>query len=167
MDMIKLAIDLPQAYIIIKGKDLTALNLPVMADVVKIIDSIPNIAFEIELETYSPYKLAAMADLTIGCQTSLIDEVLSVGKPALIYDRLDFVNSFFGYEKYPVVIQTYEELHERTLCLMTGGIWMDPALFAEMRSDYYSAGNSVKTTPRLQLRNQLDQIYRTQLQCEQ
>lgn len=158
LDMIRLAIDFPHAHIVLKGKDTNATTLSQMQDIMSVIGMMPNISFETDLSTYSPSLMAAMADLAVACHTSLVDEMLAVGKPALIYDFIDHPTSHFGYDQYPVIVKTYQELRLRVAELIEGSPLMPSDMFAEMRQDYYSYGID-NLSARLRLHNRLEDIY--------
>lgn len=158
LDMVRLAIDFPEAYFVIKGKDTAACTLPVMQDVMAVIEALPNISIEAELETYSPYLMAAMADFAIACHTSLGDEMLAVGKPVIFYDPAAVIAGF-KYANYPVVANTYEEVRSRVADFVSGEPFMEPSQFAAMRSDLYSCCAD-EMQPRTRLRKKLDEIYR-------
>lgn len=159
LDMIGLASRLPSAYVVIKGKEVTAATLPAMRDIMEIIERMPNISVETDLATYSPSIMAGVADLTVACHTSLVDEVLAVGKPALTYDYCGFPTAFFDYDGYPFIVKTYSELLQRVSAIMQGEPFMDDVTLAELRRVYFSQ-DGTNETPRKRLKLILDDIYR-------
>jgi hypothetical protein len=157
-DMISMAEAFPGAYVVIKGKDTKATTLPVMRDLMATIDRMPNIAIETDLAQHSPALMASMADLTIACHTSLVDEILAVGRPALIYDFVGFPSGFFDYDGYPIIVTRKTELIERVAGIMQGRPLMRESQFCEMRREFYSY-DTTGLTPRARLRTILDDIY--------
>lgn len=138
-DMLRLAMTFPTAYVVIKGKDLSNLENPQLADVVARIAHQANIHIETELNKYLPAYMAAVADLGIALHTSLGDEMLASGKACLFYDRIDFLGSLYDYDGFPVVVRSFDEMAMRVGKMIDGGIggFMDKADFDAMRLRLY------------------------------
>lgn len=138
-DLLRLAEAFPTAYVVIKGKDLSNLENPHLADVVTRIARQGNIHIETELEKYLPAYMAAVADLGIALHTSLGDEMLASGKACLFYDRIGFLENLYDYDGFPVVVRTFDELATRVGKMIDGGIggFMNEGDFAAMRSRLY------------------------------
>lgn len=158
VDMIRLAVDYPEAYVVIKSKDTTATTLPTMHDIMRIIKIMPNIEFEVNNDEFSPSLMAAMADFAVGCHTSLLDEVMAIGKPAITYDFVGHPTGYFDYDDYPMIVTTYDELRSKVAKVLRGDSLMDPIQFAAMRRDYYSV-DDCGISPRARLHTRLDAIY--------
>jgi len=86
-DMIKLAINFPNVYIIIRGKDDRWCNMEVFEDIYSIIKSMDNIDVSRNFEDLNvSYQLVRDADLVIGRYTSLMEESVAYGVPAISCD---------------------------------------------------------------------------------
>jgi len=136
-DMIRLAVALPGIYLVIKGRDLVNNTHPEFVDLIDLIETLPNITIETDLETYTPAKMAALVDAALALYTSIGDEMLAAGKPVIFYDFFGFPTPFFAYEGYPVIVNNYTELEERMTRILTEGNVMDAQQFEQMRNRLY------------------------------
>lgn len=136
-DMIRLAKEFPQVYIVIKGRDNSSL-IPAMEEACREVESMPNMSIERDHASYPPAMMAATADLTVACHTSLVDELLAAGRPAISYDFCGFPSGLFDYDGYPIIAYTYEQLKERVSMFLADGKFMDSEQFQNMRRDFYN-----------------------------
>lgn len=157
-DMIRLAAEFPQIHVVVKGRDNSS-QIPAMEDVCKAIEGMPNMSIERDHETYPPSVIAAAADLTVACHTSLVDELLAAGRPAISYDFCGFPTGLFDYDGYPMIVRNYEELRGRILQFLTDGQFMDDAQFAQLRRDFYDVIPG-ESSPREKLHGHLERILR-------
>ena len=148
-DIIRLSHRFQDAFFVIKGKNSDFCNIPVFEDLVKIMESLPNIMIEKDIQTYTPQKVVFYADAAIAMQTSLADEMLAAGKPVLFYDYLGLPTPYFDYEGYPVIVHDFEELSHRLQDII-GGNFIDEKQFSEMRKRFYNDSFDGKIKQRLQ-----------------
>jgi len=86
-DLIKLSAIFPDIYIIIRGKNDTWCSMPIFEDIYNIIDNIDNIEVNREFDRLNvSYQLVKDADLVIGRYTSLMEESVAYGVPAISCD---------------------------------------------------------------------------------
>jgi hypothetical protein len=124
-DMISLARDLPEIYVIIRGKNADWMSLPAFAGIVETISRMDNIHVDHTYDRYNvSYELCANADLVIAKHTSLGDECLSVGIPVLFHDYTHnspcVVASAFDYGAADVMCFDYPALLRRTKVALAG-----------------------------------------------
>ena len=161
-DLIRLALEFPNIYIIIRGKNDEWCNISYFQDVYDIIQNMPNMEVNRNYEEFNvSYKLAAVADSVIAKHTSLGDECLAAGKPVLFYDfavNADKIEStLFEYEGYPVFIHSYKELRDRLDQIVNHGFFMNEEQFSRMRRRFYGGSSDGKVKERLH--QYLMQIY--------
>lgn len=109
-DMIQIAKYFPNAYFAIKGKNTNILKNPNFIELINEIKKLPNIAFEEDLDTYSPYLMAHLCDACIALHTSLGDEILAAGKPVVFYDWFGYPTPFFNYKRKKIIAENQTEL---------------------------------------------------------
>ena len=160
-DIIRLAHRFQNTYFVIKGKNSEFCDIPVFEDLVKIMETLPNIMIEKDIQTYTPQKVVSYADAAIALHTSLGDEMLAAGKPVLFYDYYGVPTPYFDYEGYPVIVYDYDELSNRLQDIIDGN-FMDEKQFSEMRKRFYNDSFDGKIKERLHVH--LMDIYR---QCSE
>jgi len=158
IDMIKLASNNPSIYIIIKGRNTSITSHPEFYGLLDVINNMPNIRVETNISEYTPSKMIAIADAAIALYTSMGDEMLAVGKPVLFYDYFGMPSSYFDYENYPVIVNSYDELEYRVNKIVNEGYFMDSDLFDTMRNRLYG-GISNKNIKSI-LNQHLESIYK-------
>lgn len=109
-DLIRLALEFPSLYIVIKGKLPESYKSHYISDIVEKINSIENIDIELDLEKYNPYYIGEKADLTIACHTSLADELLAAGRKVIFYEISDYMEIYFDYDNLPIIVKDYKAL---------------------------------------------------------
>lgn len=86
-DMMKIADAYPDSFIIVRAKNAAWVNDARLAGIVGAVRSRNNMAISTDYSRMAEsYRLCANADLVIGKATSLVDECLAVGIPAVIHD---------------------------------------------------------------------------------
>jgi hypothetical protein len=133
-DLIRIALDFPTVYIVIKGKGTESYRSPYIEDIIK---KIENIDVEFDLDTYNPSYLIEKADLTIACQTSLADELLAAGRSVVLYDLSDYLNTFFNYGNLPIIVSNYSELRYH-VDNFVNEIYLDAAKIRRIQKELYS-----------------------------
>jgi len=145
-DIIRLAKMHLDTHFVIRGKNDHWCSMPHFSDVMKQIDSSPNIEVSHNYEVLNlSYIMVAAADLVIGRQSSLGDEAMSVGIPVLFHDwtplRQTNISEVCSYDEYPVYVHSFDELAKRTQDILSGGKFMDEQLFTQMQEELYSASS--------------------------
>jgi hypothetical protein len=135
--LIRIALDFPTVYIVIKGKGTESYRSPYIEDIIKKIETIENIDVEFDLDTYNPSYLIEKADLTIACQTSLADELLAAGRSVVLYDLSDYLNTFFNYGNLPIIVSNYSELRYH-VDNFVNEIYLDAATIRRIQKELYS-----------------------------
>jgi hypothetical protein len=115
LDIIRLALDRSDVDFLVRGKNIDWLDDPFFADVVAIINLIPNLDVDRSYsELNRSYNLAAEADCIVAKHTSLGDECLAVGKPVVFHDwsknSIGYAKSFNAYGGLPVFACNYVSL---------------------------------------------------------
>jgi hypothetical protein len=157
-DIIKLAIEIPGLYVVIRGKNDNWCNMEEFQDLYEMIGNLKNIEVNRNYNEFNvSYKLAAVADVVIvNKYTSIGDECLAAGIPVLYHDytrSLPYgmgMSLLFDYEGLPVYVSCYEDMKTRVLKIINGSGYMDPAAFASMRQRYYHSAFDGKIRERLQ-----------------
>lgn len=86
-DLIKLAVSFPDVYIIIRGKNDEWCDMEIFSDIYNIIQEIDNIEVNRDFDRFNvSYQLVKDSDLVIGRYTSLMEESLAYGVPAISCD---------------------------------------------------------------------------------
>src|SRR5207247_1114874 len=86
-DMLRMAADIPSAFIVCRFKYADWTLLPRFATIVAEIESRENLTISTEYDKpFFSYGLCAHSDLVIAKPTSLADECLAVGIPVLFHD---------------------------------------------------------------------------------
>lgn len=138
LDMIRLAVQMPECHIIIRGKNLKWLEVEAFQDIARVIAILPNIEIDKNYERMNQsYRLCAKADLIIAKHTSLADECISVGKPVLVHDYVHnssvLVGTAFNYFDAPFFCSSPEELFAGIRRFLRTGHVMDPAAYENIR----------------------------------
>jgi len=76
----------PKLLFQIKGLNTDFLDIPQYADIVFEINKTENLEVITDLQYWTPARVAATADFAIVLHTSLMDEMLQVGKPVILFD---------------------------------------------------------------------------------
>lgn len=135
--LIKLALEVPEIYIVIKGKSNASYKSRFISDLVDRINRIENIKIELDLKKYNPYYLSQKADLTIACHNSLADELLAAGKPVIFYEGSDLMKTIFDYHHLPIIVTNYKELKCRVENFLNG-VYLDESVIKTLQEEYYS-----------------------------
>jgi hypothetical protein len=148
-DIINLSIAIPEAFFVIKGKNTDIIDNPEFRKIISQIEALPNLMIETDLETYTPEKMASIADAGIAMYTNYADEFLAAGKPMFIYDFFGFPKQYFDYEGLPVVVDTYPELKDRVGRFVRKQEYMDAKQLAQMQTRFYENSYDGKVINRL------------------
>jgi|GEM_PF-2216746 hypothetical protein len=161
-DMIRLAMEMPSLYIIIRGKDDKWCEIPSFKETYDIVASLPNM--EINREYDQPnvsYMLTGAADLLVVRHTSIGDEALAAGIPVLFYDFTKnaekVISSLFDYEKHPVFVYSYQQLRNRVEKIIEKTEFMPEDEFEKMRKRFY--GGEFNGTVKNKLHSWLMKIF--------
>ena len=162
IDLIKLAIAMPEIKIVIRGKNDDWCSIPYFTDVYELVSNIPNLEINRDYSKYNiSYKLLSTADLVIAKHTSIADEALAAGVPVLFYDFSPsfgkVVSAMFDYQNYPVFVYSYDQLHSRVDEAINHSNYMDEEQFKKMRKYYYGDFFDGKVKDRLHV--ELNRIY--------
>ena len=120
-DLILLAKKFTDLYIVIKPKEYVLDKIPEFSEIVEKISRIPNLEIETNLELYTPAKMIAWADLAIGLYSSILEEMISVGKDAIIYDFINMPTPYFDFRPYGFVSENYSQLEQMTQKFLNNG----------------------------------------------
>lgn len=134
--VLRLAVERPNVHLVIRGKNARWLTLPAFEDLAAVAKALPNVWVNTDYSRHNvSYELAAWADIVIGRYSSMLDEILFAGKPALVLDYLQ--NGQDGSWRrlddragLPVFVSGYDDLLARLDALMAG---TDPLLGEECR----------------------------------
>ncbi|MDQ7822509.1 MAG: hypothetical protein RDV48_06905 [Candidatus Eremiobacteraeota bacterium] len=135
-DLIKLSVEFPDLYIVIKGKEIESYKSHYIADIVEKIEGLPNMEIETDLDKYNPYYIGEKADLTIACHTSLCDELLAAGRKVIFYEATDYMETYFTYEDLPIIVKDYEVLRNNVKYFIEG-VYLDSKRIERLKA-YYS-----------------------------
>lgn len=124
-DMIRLATDMPDAFIILRYKMIDWMELPIFTETIQKIKSTDNLIISTEYDAnLVSNDLCAHSDLVIAKHNSLADECLSVGIPVLFHEYAHNTNRImadsFDYSPTRVMCFNYEELRQRAQIILTG-----------------------------------------------
>lgn len=124
-DLCNLAVQFPQANIIIRGKDSNWTSNKFFDDVLSRIEKISNIFINNDFdEIGEQYKLGSSADLVIAKHTSIADELIAIGKQIIFYDFLPnskkVISNEFNYKNTNVFAYSYNELVQMTEIAING-----------------------------------------------
>jgi hypothetical protein len=124
-DMLRLAKELSDVFIILRYKDIDWLKLPRFGASLAKIRSSENMTISVDyVEPFVSSKLCAHSDLVIAKPTSLADECLSIGIPVLFHGYFhnfsEVVSDAFDYSPTRVLCSSYEELQERSRIILSG-----------------------------------------------
>lgn len=124
-DMIRLSIEIPNVFIVLRFKLVDWVSLPVFADIVQEIRSSRNMTIAVDYEKmFFSYDLCAHSDLVIAKHTSLGDECLSAGIPVLFHEYTHnterLAADFFDYNPARVLCFSYQDLLERARAVLRG-----------------------------------------------
>lgn len=154
-DLIMLAKEFPMAHIVIKGKEARSYENPFIADIIEEIKHLQNIEIELDIEKYNPYFISEKADLTIGCHTSLCDELIAADRKVIIYQLSNHLDTLFDYEGLPIIVKDYEGLKYH-LNRFLQGKYLEEETRSKLRSDFYN--NCYHGNVRKQVRAALENI---------
>lgn len=136
-DLIKLAANFPDLYIIIRGKDAKWCDLDIYKDIYNIIENIDNIEVNKDYEVYDvSYHLVKESDLVIGRYTSIMEESLSYGIPVISHDYgANFKNSIkkmYDGDCCFEFVSSYPELKKSVQKLLFGEKKLDDECIASL-----------------------------------
>lgn len=153
-DLIKLALEIPSIYVVIKGKNRISYESVFIKDLVEKIKSIDNMCIELNLGKYNPYYIAEKADLTIACHTSLADELLVANRKVIFYETADYMETFFNYDNLPIIVKDYEALKYHVQNFLNG-IYLNADTINKLK-EFYS--NCYHGNVRKKIQSTLEQI---------
>lgn len=153
-DMIRLSEDIPDAFIILRYKDLNWISLPVFSEDVQKINSIPNMKISMDYDKFFvSYDLCAHSDLVIAKPTSIADECLSVGIPVLFHEYTHnterIIADAFDYSPARIMCYNYQDLKERTQIILSGTPNEMTADFDYLKREVYGGFGDGKVTERI------------------
>jgi hypothetical protein len=154
-DLIRLAEEIPNVYIILRGKDDVWCDLPEFKDIYDRIQAMPNMEINREYtEFHVSSRLAAVADTVVAKHTSIAEEALAAGIPVLFYDFMPnirrYVSSLYDFEGHPVCVLSYKELRDRIVRIVERGDYMDNEEFKRLRQYLYASAFDGNVRARLQ-----------------
>ncbi len=135
-DLICLASEFPEIYIVIKNVTDEICDHPEFADFMDLFERLPNIEFAREYVYNPPEQLAVLADAGIALYTSLADEMLAAGIPTIYYDFFGVPSTYFDYENNPMMVYSYEELILRMKQVLNK-TYMKEEAFLQMRERFF------------------------------
>jgi hypothetical protein len=136
-DLIKLSLEFPSIFIVIKGKNADSYKSRFIKDLVDKINKIENIKIELDLEKYDPYYISEKADLTIVCHNSLADELLAAGRPVVFYEGNDLINTLFDYHQLPIIVTNYAGLRYH-IDNFLNGVYLDNVTIRKIQKEFYN-----------------------------
>ena len=124
-DIIRLAREIPDIFVILRFKMVNWVSLPVFAEVVREIEASENMTISMDYEkSFFSYDLCAHSHLVIAKHTSLGDECLAVGIPVLFHEYTHnterLVADAFDYSPARIMCFNYQELRERAQVILGG-----------------------------------------------
>ena len=124
-DLIRLSRDIPNAFIIVRYKEIDWLSLPVFSEVVQEIEFSANMLISMDYEKpFFSYDLCAKSHLVIAKHTSLGDECLAAGIPVLFHEYTHnaerLLADAFDYSPARIMCFNYQELLERSKIILSG-----------------------------------------------
>jgi hypothetical protein len=124
-DMLRLAGDVPDIFVVLRYKSLEWAGLAEFSDLVAQVRCSGNVYLSTEYDKfYFSYDLCAHSDLVIAKHTSLGDECLSVGIPVLFHEythnTVRIVADAFDYSPSKVMCFNYPDLLNRTRAILSG-----------------------------------------------
>lgn len=125
-DLCNLALEFPEADIIIRGKNANWIKIPFFKEILIKVNAISNIWID---EDYSKlnrqYELASSSDLVIAKYTSIGDESLALGKRVIFYDYFPnsthhFASEYFKYNNCNVYAYSFIQLKQMVESILNG-----------------------------------------------
>ena len=125
-DLCNLALEFPEADIIIRGKNANWIKIPFFKEILIKVNAISNIWID---EDYSKlnrqYELASSSDLVIAKYTSIGDESLGLGKRVIFYDYFPnsthhFASEYFKYNNCNVYAYSFIQLKQMVESILNG-----------------------------------------------
>lgn len=136
-DLMQLAKDFPSLHIVIKGKALDSYKSSFIRDLLSEMESMENIAIEMDLTRYKSHFIAEKADFTIACYTSLCDELWAAGRKVIIYEINDCLDTLFDFKRYPLIAGNYNELKHHVENVLNG-VYLDKESVKRIQEEFYS-----------------------------
>lgn len=125
-DLCNLALEFPEADIIIRGKNANWIKIPFFKEILNKVNAISNIWID---EDYSKlnrqYELASSSDLLIAKYTSIGDESMALGKRVIFYDYFPnstqhFASEYFKYNNFNVYAYSFIQLKQMVESILNG-----------------------------------------------
>jgi len=134
-DLFRLAKNIPNIKIIIRGKDLEWTQNKYFQDILKNINGHSAIIVSSDYSTNAQYKISVEADLIIAKHTSICDELLAIGKQVIFHDYLPnsskVISLEFDYNNTNIFANSYKELES-----MVKGVINQKSLLSD--SEFYA-----------------------------
>jgi hypothetical protein len=161
-DLLRLAREVPEVHIIIRGKDDVWQYLPYFSDILKKIEEQANIDINNDYENFAvQYKIAAAADVVIAKPSSIADECLAAGKPVIYYDFLPnsrhVFSKIFEYQGIPIFANSYDALVDKVKRCVAGGTYLEQGEMSKLQELVNGGAADGKVKVRLQ--QQMIEIY--------
>ena len=114
-DILRIARAFPNSSFVIRGKNADWISIPVFAEILSEIATLPNIVVSTDFSRpYIAYELASACDSVIARYTSLGDQCLASGKPVIYHEGTTtnsrLAGSIIDFKPYPIMVKTFDEL---------------------------------------------------------
>lgn len=114
-EIAKLCIDYPDIDFILRGKDVTWLELSDFKNIQMKFESLTNLTISRDYSDFGiQYILLEQSQIAIGRHTSLLDEALAAGKPAIILDyyhgATKYTTQLWKYTDASILAHSYSDL---------------------------------------------------------
>ncbi len=143
--LLRLARAFPGCHFVVKGKNTDFVRQDYYRELLASLTALPNFSIESQLRAYRPATMMAQADLVIACHTSLAEEALACGKPAVLYNPFAYPPAEQdAFAAAGIVAHSDAELQD-LLTRWQAGDWPAPAALAALRQEFYGgeAGGAV------------------------
>ena len=122
-DMIKLATKFSSHYFFVKPKIYIKNNFN--KNIFNIMMELPNIEI-FDNKNITSYEMAYLADLVIGKQSTIMEEILSINKPIIYHDPENNMSSFkFEINKLNLIVKNYDEMESKFLEIIKNNYFLD------------------------------------------
>jgi len=161
-DICKLANRFKDFNIVIRGKDLNWTKISFFKDILKLINSIPNLTISKDYISHGmQYELASNAKLIIAKHTSIGDEFIASGKPVIFHDfspnSSKGISKEYDYNKSDIFVYSYDELELKVKSIVEDNYYLKKSKLIELQEIINNGQADGKVTDRV-MRN-LNALY--------
>ena len=135
-EIILLSKKYPGMKFLIKSKNFEWMKIPYYSEILKEINQIKNIKI-LSDKKWTSDEIFKACDFCLARYSSIADEILSLGKPIIIYDKFGYPDYFFDYDKR-ILARNYDEVLEKINLLIKDYDKYNASLDEDRKRLYYN-----------------------------